>query len=49
MVASDITEAQTRTSLLHIAARMGWLPGHVRVAPGTLGPETPAEVVTEAE
>jgi len=25
------------------------LPGHVRVIPGTLGAETPAEVVTEAE
>src|SRR6201995_2124901 len=27
----------------------GVLPGHVRVIPGTLGAETPAEVVTEAE
>src|SRR6516164_2136676 len=29
--------------------RTACLPGHVRVIPGTLGAETPAEVVTEAE
>ena len=49
MIASDITEAQARTSLVHLAVRRGCLPGHARVTPGTLGAETPAEVVTEAE
>jgi len=49
MIANDATEAPTRTSSLHLAAQRACLPGHVRVTPGTLGAETPAEVVTEAE
>jgi DNA-binding GntR family transcriptional regulator len=35
-------------SLLMLAPRARQ-PGHARLVPGTLGPETPAEVVTEAE
>jgi len=49
MIANDATEAPTRTSSLHLAARTARLPGQARVTPGTLGAETPAEVVTEAE
>ena len=49
MIAYDATEAPTRTSSLHLAARTARLPGQARVTPGTLGAETPAEVVTEAE
>src|ERR1700761_693280 len=45
----NATEAPTRTSSLHLAARTARLPGQARVTPGTLGAETPAEVVTEAE
>ena len=49
MIANDATEAPTGTSSLHLAARRACLPGQARVTPGTLGAETPAEVVTEAE
>ena len=49
MIANDATEAPTGTSSLHLAARTARLPGQARVTPGTLGAETPAEVVTEAE
>ena len=49
MIAYDATEAPTRTSSLHLPARWACLPGQARVTPGTLGAETPAEVVTEAE
>ena len=49
MIANDATEAPTRTSSLHLAARTARLPGQARVTPGTLGAETSAEVVTEAE
>src|SRR6476660_3129998 len=49
MIANDATEAPTRTSSLHLAAWTARLPGQARVTPGTLGAETPAEVVTEAE
>ena len=49
MIANDAIEAPTRTSSLHLASLRACLPGHARVIPGTLGAETPAEVVTEAE
>ena len=49
MIANDTTEAQIRTTSLHLPARRACLPGHARMTPGTLGAETPAEVVTEAE
>ena len=49
MIANDTTDAQTRTTSLHLTVPTACLPGHVRVTPGTLGAETPAEVVTEAE
>ena len=49
MIAGNSTEAQIRTPFLHLAAPRACLPGHARVTPGTLGAETPAEVVTEAE
>src|ERR1700757_542841 len=49
MIANDSTEAPTGTSSLHLAARRACLPGQARATPGTLGAETPAEVVTEAE
>jgi hypothetical protein len=49
MIANNATEASTGTSSLHLAARRACLPGQARVTPGTLGAETPAEVVTEAE
>src|SRR5882672_3116383 len=49
MIANDATEARTGTNSLHPAARRACLPGQARVRPGTLGAETPAEVVTEAE
>ncbi len=49
MIANDAIEAPTRTSSLHLASLRACLPGHARVTPGTLGAETPAEVVTEAE
>src|SRR6266496_2864304 len=49
MIANDPTEAPTGTSSLHLAARTACLPGQARATPGTLGAETPAEVVTEAE
>ena len=49
MIANDATEAPTGTSSLHLAAWTARLPGQARVTPGTLGAETPAEVVTEAE
>src|SRR5882672_11433517 len=49
MIANDATEAPTGTFSLHLAARTAWLPGQARATPGTLGAETPAEVVTEAE
>src|SRR5690349_14648122 len=49
MIANDTTEAPTGTSSLDLAARRARLPGQARVTPGTLGAETPAEVVTEAE
>ena len=49
MIANDATETPTGTSSLHLAARTACLPGQARATPGTLGAETPAEVVTEAE
>jgi len=49
VIASGISEAQSRTFSLHPATRTVCLPGHTRVIPGTLGAETPALVVTEAE
>jgi hypothetical protein len=49
MIANDATEALTGTTSLHRAARTACLPGQARATPGTLGSETPAEVVTEAE
>src|SRR5438034_561141 len=49
MIANYATDAPTRTSSLHLHARRARLPGQARVTPGTLGAETPAEVVTEAE
>jgi hypothetical protein len=49
MIANNAAEAPTETSSLHLAARRACLPGQARVTPGTLGAETPAEVVTEAE
>jgi hypothetical protein len=49
MIANDAAEAPTETSSLHLAARRACLPGQARVTPGTLGAETPAKVVTEAE
>src|SRR6185312_14763840 len=49
MIANDATETPTGTSSLHLAARRACLPGQAHVAPGTLGAETPAKVVTEAE
>jgi hypothetical protein len=49
MIAKDATEAPGRTSSLHLSAWRACLPGQARVTPGTLGAETPAEVVTEAE
>src|SRR5215472_4655886 len=49
MIANDTTEAQTRTTSLHLMAPWARLPGHARATPGTLGAETPAKVVTEAE
>src|SRR6266568_1668398 len=36
-------------SFLRIPPRRACQPGHARAVPGTLGAETPAEVVTEAE
>src|SRR2546430_13076797 len=49
MIANDATETPTGTPPLHLAARRACLPGQTRITPGTLGAETPAEVVTEAE
>src|SRR5215475_11335086 len=49
MMANETTEASTGTTSLHRATRRACLPGHARVTPGTLGAETPAKVVTEAE
>src|SRR5215469_6705105 len=49
MMANETTEALTGTTSLHRATRWACLPGHARVTPGTLGAETPAKVVTEAE
>src|ERR1700751_2024917 len=49
MIANDATEAPTGTSSLHLADRRTRPPGQGCVTPGTLGAETPAEVVTEAE
>jgi DNA-binding GntR family transcriptional regulator len=48
-IAIDTNEASDGTSLLRMTALKGWLPGHARVTPGTLGAETPAEVLIEAE
>src|ERR1700751_544632 len=49
MIANDATAAPTGTSSLHLAAQRARLPGQPPITPGTLGAETPAEVVTEAE
>src|ERR1700749_5271431 len=49
MIVNDATDAPTRTSELHLPRGRACLPGQARVTPGTLGAETPAEVVTEAE